>query len=857
MSRLPQPSSSRTPVKSTPSRTRTTSTVSATTSRLNAVSPSPASRFRTPSPSKPAPESTSRTTTPTSSRIKPAAARVPASVRASPSKPKPKPAEPAAPPAEPPARLSLKEQIALKRAEAKKAQQKSGPVAEGEWAGLEEAAPDTFGKPPPEEELGRWSIRETIERARMIGQVNLATRELKCLPSALFEIHLGITPEKLALVPDEPPLPERVRKGSTQDTTWFEQQDLAILKAWSNEIVEIHPEIALFGSLKIIDLHNNKLTTLPDAFADLPKLATLDLSHNELTSLPSNFFALPSIVTLDLSHNALTSLPFNEPFAGSNPPAYQRKDDYFAPAVVRADRPMPMLASLTASHNHISASAVDLENVPLTLAKLDLSENPLTNESEPTAREFLVGLARLPALEEVRLTKAVITESSFPDDLLSSVDSPFPKLKLLDMEESFHVRHTDAVQRALATISAQLIFASPPVGPSTPSLSEPTNERSVLHVVIGKKVQREAWEIEADRRAQMRKMRSAGNLRAQNQEDEAPLPSSTAATPAQPRAAPVSKKEVVKEQWEIEAEQGLLTEGGRRRARALAAQREKEEAERRERELAEKREQEQREPSASPTHERESSSPAASTSTLNPKYYDNSNKTLMLPPCAPVARHARNFSLAIDRTRDNSDLTLPNATLPLALIATQPFASTLRFLELRGRRADTAFLLPTEDVSFPRLEELILDGCSIPDEIPAAIGDGLRERKPTLPLLARLFPTLRSLDLSYNNISSAALPSSTLSALVLADGSSGRAGLRALRLRGNRLENLGGLAMLARTAFVDGAEDKDGIRGRWTLEELDVRDNALEALPGELGLLPLEVFLVEGNVYVPFLPIAS
>ena len=74
------------------------------------------------------------------------------------------------------------------------------------------------------------------------------------MPSALFEIHLGVTPEKLALVPDEPPLPERVRKGSTQDTTWFEQQDLAILKAWSNEIVEIQPEIALFGSLKVIDV---------------------------------------------------------------------------------------------------------------------------------------------------------------------------------------------------------------------------------------------------------------------------------------------------------------------------------------------------------------------------------------------------------------------------------------------------------------------------------------------------------------------------------------------------------------------------------------------------------------------------
>jgi hypothetical protein len=78
------------------------------------------------------------------------------------------------------------------------------------------------------------------------------------LPPALFEIHLGITPAPLKSVPDEPKLPpgdeHAPRRKAGNGPTWFDAQDLEILKAWSNRIVEIHPEISLFGSLKNIDV---------------------------------------------------------------------------------------------------------------------------------------------------------------------------------------------------------------------------------------------------------------------------------------------------------------------------------------------------------------------------------------------------------------------------------------------------------------------------------------------------------------------------------------------------------------------------------------------------------------------------
>ncbi len=145
---------------------------------------------------------------------------------------------------------------------------------------LEDALPP-HAVPAQEEEdlLGRASLREAIEKARSTGEymcfsavrsiqltefplkgtLIIAPRSLKCLPSALFKLHLNLTPGPLKSVPEEPPLPTApaealTGRGSGKNPAWFEAQDLQVLKAWSNEIEEIQHEISLFGSLKIIDV---------------------------------------------------------------------------------------------------------------------------------------------------------------------------------------------------------------------------------------------------------------------------------------------------------------------------------------------------------------------------------------------------------------------------------------------------------------------------------------------------------------------------------------------------------------------------------------------------------------------------
>nr|GAT60805.1 predicted protein [Mycena chlorophos] len=735
---------------------------------------------------------------------------------ASPVKPsKPAPEEPKAAP------LSLREAIALKRAEAKK-QQGSSRSPLDNVSTLQDDIPNA---PAPEEEdiLGRPPLREAIERAKSSGSLNISTRELVCLPRELFEIHLDIVPEPLKSVPEQPPLPptpEPPLGKKRRGPAWYETQDLENLNAWGNEIAAIQPELALFGSLKAIDLHKNKLTSLPAEFGDFMVLATLDLSHNQLSALPTNLFSLPSLSNLNISNNCLTDLPFSSPFSQIRAKkSTTGGGNLFGPQIERAKVPLPKLAVLDASNNKFSAAGVDL-NLPTNLFTLDLSGNALGDECLP---KLFAALAILTKLKTLRFTKAGGVDDTLFAELPSA--KAFPALTLLDFGETgvSEARARTALQSVLAQeLSFDVTNDDPPAG--------------TTRVIVGKKVVREAWELEAERRAKIRGKAV--------KEDEGiafpePLPKSTPAS--KPKAAP---KPVVKEAWELEAEAGLLTEGGRRRARAAAAAK-----------------------STASDDElglgqppRQSSPTKTLTSVLSdPQYYNARAETLTLPPTTPPKSvgHGRAFSLALDRSAAParaSDVSLPTATLPLALIAPQPFAATLRVLVLQGRRVDRVFVLPSDPaVVLPLLEELNLEGCNLADTVAVSTSsdDTLNtvttppagEQRPLLLLIAQLFPSLRSLNLAYNTLTSAALGDTEEILVGLVLSARRRLGLRSLILRGNRISSLDGFQDVA-LRFKSNRQVPE-----WTLEELDIRDNEIGKLPPEMGMLPLDVFLVDGNTF--------
>lgn len=573
-------------------------------------------------------------------------------------------------------------------------------------------------------------------------------------------------------------------------------------------------------------------------------LTTLDLSHNQLTALPNVLFALPELTSLNISYNTLTSLPFNAHFASSSSRRgndYSKSTDPFAPAIVRAISPLPRLITLNASHNKISAKAID-PTLPRTLTKIDLSENPL-GLSQPLLRT----LAGLPRLKEILMEKADIGDDSLPPDVFPP--SPFPNIKVFDLSETKAT--LEAVCTSLRNLKQELDHNF--------TRDEPVD--GITRVIVGKKVVKEAWEIELERRSQHRVNRShdlSGDW------DEPPRQTSISPAPSSSsnvnsvRSMTSSRttksiQDVIKEGWEMEAEAGLLTEGGRRRARAMAAH---EEANKSSNGIGLGRPQ--------------SLSRSSSTTSLtlaSPQYYNQNTQTLTLPPSQPpkAVGHGRTFSLATKITLPSSplaDVAVPQPSLPLNVITTQPFAHSLRSLILVNRRADRSFALPSSaatdpDGFLPCLEELDLEGCNLLDSVPTLRADAhsptsssnARTTEPLLPLLATLFPSLRTLNLSYNALTSAALTSGFLSDIILSshpnnthsEQGTTRKGLRHLRLRGNKITDLDGFVTIA-GMFKGNREVLE-----WKLEELDLRDNEIGRLPPELGLLPLEVFLVDGN----------
>lgn len=561
-------------------------------------------------------------------------------------------------------------------------------------------------------------------------------------------------------------------------------------------------------------------------------LTSLDLSHNSLTSLPINIFALPTLSILNLSHNALVALPFGEPFSG--PSRRSGADTYssggfFGPVITRANVPLPRLLSLDVSFNNLTASAIDHKNLPSGLSKVDLSSNPIASgnsDSSALVRAF-GGLCQL---KELRLANTDIGDDTFPSTLFSgNASRNFSSLRILDLEETR--ANAETVALALADLKQSLTF-----NVTADELLEGT-----LGITVGKKVLREAWEIETERRARHRNGRSLGN-----------------AGPTANGSDRLSYEEPSKEPWEIEAERGLLTEGGRRRARAAAT--------------TESLGVTANAPSSQgkrssvtsighPSSPPPQVIPPSSFNLSNPQYYHAATQTLTLPASAPTARsHTRSFSLAasVSTTHANPgkiDIALPTPSLPIAAISTQSFAQILKILILSNRKLDLSVSLPSCEPKMdagliPTLEELVLDGCGFGNSLTVTRqveggANPIKSSEPLLPLLTRLFPNLRTLDVSYNALTSDALQKDVLMGLIMAstrDNTANRTGLRHLRLRGNRITTLDG--------FQQVAEIFKGHRSvpDWKLEELDLRDNEISKLPPEVGLLPLDVFLVDGNV---------
>lgn len=84
-------------------------------------------------------------------------------------------------------------------------------------------------------------------------------------------------------MPNEPPLPENdsaaARKRAIKDVNWYDAKDLETIKAWSNKIVELQPELSLFGSLKTLDVRLYAVPFVADSLINFRDEAQQQFAH--------------------------------------------------------------------------------------------------------------------------------------------------------------------------------------------------------------------------------------------------------------------------------------------------------------------------------------------------------------------------------------------------------------------------------------------------------------------------------------------------------------------------------------------------------------------------------------------------
>uniref|UniRef100_A0A8C3AP31 Leucine-rich repeat and death domain-containing protein 1 n=1 Tax=Cyclopterus lumpus TaxID=8103 RepID=A0A8C3AP31_CYCLU len=82
-----------------------------------------------------------------------------------------------------------------------------------------------------------------------------------------------------------------------------------VLDLHENKLTSLPEDIGKMASLQILNVEKNRLKDLPQSIGDLRLLQTLNLKGNCLSELPSSIGSLSSLRTLDLSDNNIVQLP--------------------------------------------------------------------------------------------------------------------------------------------------------------------------------------------------------------------------------------------------------------------------------------------------------------------------------------------------------------------------------------------------------------------------------------------------------------------------------------------------------------------------------------------------------------------
>ncbi|XP_040915198.1 E3 ubiquitin-protein ligase LRSAM1 [Toxotes jaculatrix] len=133
--------------------------------------------------------------------------------------------------------------------------------------------------------------------------LDISACELPEVPSSAFSICKVLQKKVLILHSNE--LRSLLPKGCDISAL----ATLKVLDLHENKLTSLPEDIGKLSSLQILNVEKNRLKALPDSIGDLQLLQTLSLKGNCLSELPSSIGSLSSLRTLDLSDNNIVQLP--------------------------------------------------------------------------------------------------------------------------------------------------------------------------------------------------------------------------------------------------------------------------------------------------------------------------------------------------------------------------------------------------------------------------------------------------------------------------------------------------------------------------------------------------------------------
>ncbi|XP_066295632.1 E3 ubiquitin-protein ligase LRSAM1-like isoform X2 [Branchiostoma lanceolatum] len=159
-----------------------------------------------------------------------------------------------------------------------------------------------FGPKQSKEGKRRMEHKMTLAKSSPEPSYDLSDCELTEVPSGVYTLCKVLQKEVLLLHSNF--LTSLRGGGLLKDLC-----ALRVLDLHQNRLSSLPDDIGELATLQVLNLENNKLTSLPEAVSQLQALQTLNCRENRLTDVHSAIGNMKSLRTLDLSKNRVSVLP--------------------------------------------------------------------------------------------------------------------------------------------------------------------------------------------------------------------------------------------------------------------------------------------------------------------------------------------------------------------------------------------------------------------------------------------------------------------------------------------------------------------------------------------------------------------